>query len=227
MNQEARNPATGRGVLARDGSAVELYKLLEHLGEADIVHGTIPDGAAILELGCGVGRVTHPLLALGHPVTAVDDCAEMLAEVRGAQTLCADVATVRLGRRFPCVLLMSCLFNEAHDELRQAFLQTCAAHVDEDGVVVIQAHDPGFLDRAKPGPLGADHNGVTFGWRRVERNGDVVSGTLEYRHCTDVWTQTFTARVFGEDGIRDELRRAGLRFDCWIVGSNWFTAKLL
>ncbi len=42
-------------------------------------------GASILELGCGAGRVTHPLVALGHPVVAVDESPEMLAHVRGAE----------------------------------------------------------------------------------------------------------------------------------------------
>jgi hypothetical protein len=170
--------------------------------------------------------VTHPLVDLGHPVTAVDDCPEMLAQVRGVEAVCADIATMRLERRFPCVLLMSCLFNEADEELRQAFLRTCAAHVELDGAVVVQAHDARFLERAKPGELGADPNGVTYGWRAVERRGSTVSGTLEYRYRDHVWTQTFTAHVFDETGIRAELQRAGLYFDRWIVSPNWFTAKL-
>jgi len=33
---------------------------------------------AILELGAGVGRITHPLLELSYRVTAVDNSPEML-----------------------------------------------------------------------------------------------------------------------------------------------------
>jgi len=57
------------------------------MGEPEIVHAAVPPGASILELGAGAGRVTHPLVALGHPVVAVDESAEMLARIRGAETV--------------------------------------------------------------------------------------------------------------------------------------------
>ncbi len=56
-------------------------------GETPGVIDSALDGpAAILELGSGPGRVTHSLLAMGHRVTAVDESAEMLAYVTGAET---------------------------------------------------------------------------------------------------------------------------------------------
>lgn len=45
----------------------------------------------MLELGCGVGPITHRLLALGHEVAAVDNSAAMLEQVHGARTVLADV----------------------------------------------------------------------------------------------------------------------------------------
>jgi SAM-dependent methyltransferase len=220
------NGGTGRGAFAPDGSAVEFYKSLQHLGEADIVHSAVPAGAEILELGCGVGRITRPLRELGHPVVAVDESPEMLAEVQDAETMCADIATLRLGRRFPGVLLMSCLVNVADADLRHAFLETCAAHVEPRGVVVLQCHDPGLADRAKPGPVGADPNGIRFAWREVERDGPFVRGTLEYAFRGDVWTQRLNLRVFDETGLKSELEGAGLRFDRWLKEPHWFTARL-
>lgn len=221
-----RNMATGPGVLARDGSAVEFYKVLPHLGEAEIVHSCVPRGCEILELGCGAGRVTHPLLELGHSVTAVDDCEEMLAEVRGAQTVRADIAELRLGRRFPALLLMSCLFNVVDERLRGAFLRTCAAHLEPDGIAVVQCYDSRFLERAQPGPLGEGPAGVRVAWGDVRRDGNVVSGTLEYRHAGEAWTQTFAAEFFDEAQIKAQLEAAGLRLDRWIAAPNWFTARL-
>src|SRR5690242_19259324 len=94
-----------------DGSPVELYLRLPALGEPERVHELVPAGAPVLELGCGVGRITHELVRLGHPVTAVDKSAEMLAHVRGAETVQSRIEELRLERRFPCVLLMSHLVN--------------------------------------------------------------------------------------------------------------------
>jgi Trk K+ transport system NAD-binding subunit len=43
------------------------------------------------------GRVTHPLIELGHEVAAVDESPEMLARVRGAQTVLARIQDLDLG----------------------------------------------------------------------------------------------------------------------------------
>jgi SAM-dependent methyltransferase len=93
-------------------------------GEPAIVHAATGPGASILELGCGAGRVTHPLVALGHPVVAVDESADMLAHVRGAETVCARIEDLALGRRFDLVLLASHLIN-SDPPTRAAFLAAC------------------------------------------------------------------------------------------------------
>ncbi len=61
------------GEFTPDGSPVEVYLRLPPRGEAELVHAAIASGAEILELGCGVGRITHELVRLGHPVIAVDE----------------------------------------------------------------------------------------------------------------------------------------------------------
>jgi ubiquinone/menaquinone biosynthesis C-methylase UbiE len=71
-------------VITPDGCSVEFYSLLPPMGEPEIVHDAIPPGASILELGAGAGRMTRPLVGLGHPVVAVDESGEMLARIRGA-----------------------------------------------------------------------------------------------------------------------------------------------
>src|SRR5438093_6907399 len=86
-------------------------------------------GSSILELGCGAGRVTHPLVALGHPVVAVDESPEMLAHVRGAETVRARIQDLRLGRPFDAVLLASFLVNVADHGLRRRTLEVCREHV--------------------------------------------------------------------------------------------------
>ena len=102
---------TGPGVITPDGCSVEFYARMTAMGEPAIVHGALRPGASILELGSGTGRITHPLVALGHPVVAVDESPEMLAYVRDAETVCSRIEDLALGRRFDAVLLASHLIN--------------------------------------------------------------------------------------------------------------------
>ncbi len=98
--------------IAPDGSPVLLYSRLPALGEPELIHEAVPAGAEILELGAGAGRITHELLALGHEVVAVDNSSAMLAFIRGAETILADLETLDLGRRFPVVVLASNFIND-------------------------------------------------------------------------------------------------------------------
>ncbi len=52
---------TGPGAITPDGCAVELYARIPAGEEPDIIERAVAASARILELGCGVGRVTHPL----------------------------------------------------------------------------------------------------------------------------------------------------------------------
>jgi 2-polyprenyl-3-methyl-5-hydroxy-6-metoxy-1,4-benzoquinol methylase len=130
-----------------DGSPVDLYLLFPPAGEAERVHAAIDEGATVLDLGCGVGRIAHELIDLGHPVVAVDESREMLAHVRGAETVQAPIEDLDLGRRFPCVLLASHLVNTADAKRRRAFLETCARHVAGDGVVRGSSASSGIVAR--------------------------------------------------------------------------------
>jgi SAM-dependent methyltransferase len=101
----------GPGAITPDGCAVEFYAALTPGQEPRIVHEAIPEGATILELGAGAGRVTHALLALGHPVVAVDESPEMLERIHGAETVLFRIQDLDLGRRFDAVLFASYLLN--------------------------------------------------------------------------------------------------------------------
>ena len=59
------------GVITPDGCAVELYSRLSAGNEPDVIEAAAPAGARILELGCGTGRVTRPLVERGFDVTAI------------------------------------------------------------------------------------------------------------------------------------------------------------
>lgn len=196
-------------MITPDGCSVEFYARITAMGEPAIVHDAIRPGARILELGCGAGRVTHPLIALGHPVVAVDESPEMLAHVRGAETVCARIEDLVLGRRFDAVLLGSHLIN-ADPPHRTAFLAACARHVADDGCVIIEQHPPQWFSAA------ADaenvRNGIIFRLRDVSRPApNLVSATVEYVDGDQRWTQTFTATRLEENELANVLADAGLR----------------
>jgi len=203
---------------------VELYSLLPPMGEPGIIHAAIPAGAGILELGAGAGRVTRHLLELGHPVVAVDESAEMLARVRGAETVRARIQALRLGRRFDVVLLASFLVNTPDRELRRRFLAAAREHVRDDGCVLVQRHEPRWFETAAEGERTS--GAITFRLRDLTRPGPgLLSATVEYRVGERVWSQWFTAERLDDEQLAAALGEVGLAVDAYLTGDgSWVRA---
>jgi SAM-dependent methyltransferase len=215
---------SGPGPITPDGCAVELYALLEPGGEPEVIHDAVPPGASILELGAGAGRMTHRLVALGHPVVAVDESPEMLARIRGAETVQASIQDLDLGRRFDAVVLASFLVNVDDERLRGRFLAACRAHLRDDGRLLLQRHPPGWFDEAAEGERSS--GGVTFRLRDLSRPGpDLLAATVEYQAGDRVWTQWFTTRRLDDDQLAAALAEAGLAVDAYLTGDgSWVRA---
>ncbi|MFD5540910.1 class I SAM-dependent methyltransferase [Streptomyces sp. NPDC127079] len=200
---------TGPGAITPDGCAVELYSRLAVGSEPDIVEAAVPAGARILELGCGVGRMTHPLLERGFTVTAVDESEEMLERVRGARTICSTIEGLDLSERFDVVLLASFLVHAGDVAVRQGMLRTCASHVADGGCVLIQREGADYhvdLPRER-----VDPSGCTVRIVSAEPVGDGVNSVhVEYDFPDAAWTQTFLARPLTRQQFEDALAEAGL-----------------
>lgn len=212
-------------MITPDGCAVELYARLPAWREPDVIHAAAGDGATILELGCGTGRVTHPLVALGHAVTAVDESPEMLEHVRGAETVRARIEDLDLGgRTFGAVVLGSHLVNAPSDALLRAWLTSCRRHVDAAGCVLIEQHPPAWFETA--GEFEAERDGMVSRLRDVTRPEDgLVSATVEYQAGELRWTQSFTARRLDEHELRRLLGAAGLTLDRFLTDDHaWLRA---
>jgi SAM-dependent methyltransferase len=194
-------------------------------GEPELVASVVAPGASVLELGCGAGRVTHPLVALGYSVVAVDESAEMLDRVRGAETVQSSIGELALGRTFDAVLLGSHLVNVPDDRDRAVLLAAARRHVSDDGVVLVEWHPPAWFESVRDGSGGRLGDvGVEIG--DIAREGPLLTATVRYSVGSDVWTQTFTARRLTEDRLRDDLSAAGLRFDRYLTDdSGWFCAR--
>jgi SAM-dependent methyltransferase len=204
---------TGPGAITPDGCAVELYARLPVGDEPDIIEGAVPAGAGILELGSGVGRMTHPLVRRGFPVTAVDESPQMLERVKGARTVCSPIESLKLGTGFDVVLLASFLVHVA-DPLRQGFLETCRLHVADGGCVLIQREARGRhenLPHERP---------IPGGLIRVVSSDPVRPGVrsvhVEYVFSDAHWTQTFVSCPLSEEEFESALARAGLVVDAYL-----------
>jgi 8-oxo-dGTP pyrophosphatase MutT (NUDIX family) len=216
---------TGPGVITPDGCAVDFYALLPPGDDPDIIHAAVPQAATVLELGCGVGRVTGPLTRMGHPVVAVDESPEMLARVRGAETVCSRIEDLALDRRFDAVLLASHLVNVPDDAVRRALLTACARHVSSSGCVIIQQHPPEWFAAAAPTEQ-LSPTGITFRLRHVSRPApDLVSATVVYEASDQVWTQSFTTRQLTEERLLSSLAECGLALDAYLTDDrSWLRA---
>jgi SAM-dependent methyltransferase len=203
-------------VITPDGCAVEFYALLPAGNEPEIIHAAIPQGASVLELGAGTGRITHPLIELGHRVVAVDESPAMLARIHDAQTVCSPIETLDLGRRFDVVLLASQLVNAPDDGLRRGFLGACDRHVGDDGCVLIQRHDPGWFSTA--GPFRQTEGEITFCMRDVSRPAPgLLAATMDYQVGDRTWTHSFTARCIDDVQLARELADAGLVVEAYVT----------
>ena len=189
----------GSGHYAPDGSPVELYARLAAGDEPGIVHAATPPGAAVLDLGCGAGRVTHALLALGHPVVAVDNSPEMLEHVQGAEKVLADIVTLDLGRRFPCVLLASNLVNCVDSATRAAMLRCCRRHVADGGAVIVQRLAPDRALTIEEGPW--TRGQASLHLTSLVRRGRVFSASMMIELDGKRWRHTFEAEVLGDADI--------------------------
>jgi SAM-dependent methyltransferase len=191
------------------------------------VHAAISPGDEILELGCGAGRLTHRLVELGHAIVGVDQSPEMLAHIRGAETVLADIETLDLGRTFPAVLLASQLVNTPNLQQRSAFLMSCRRDVEPDGVVVIQRTP---LRLATSPDADADVVIEVHGFRRWLHNprlqGRILSGEMHYQVGDREWSQPFSTHILDDEEIANELVSIGLRLDRWLDPERlWLTAR--
>jgi SAM-dependent methyltransferase len=206
--------------VTEDGSPVEVYRRLPENGETALVASVVAPGSSILELGSGAGRVTNELAAHGYAVTAVDDSDEMLAHVRGARTVRARIELLQLGRRFDCVLLGSHFVN---DLSRGSILDTCARHVTDEGIVLIEAYPPGLEWTAGRETRLGD---VVIRLAQVERNDDRIRATMEYEVDGRTWRQRFETELLDEDGLVAALADSGLSFTRWLDRDRgWLEAR--
>jgi SAM-dependent methyltransferase len=201
---------SGPGAQTIDGCSVELWKLFRAGAEPSLIASAVSSGGSILELGAGVGRITHPLTALGFRVTAVDNSAEMLDQIRGATTVLSDIEDLSLHTLFDGVVLGSFLIHAPTPGARATLLDACRRHVKPSGVVLVQHYRDGWPADAVPGFLG-EKDGIKIFIDDIVHD-QCVRMTVRYVATRGTWTQSFTTEPLDQSAINSALARAGLSF---------------
>jgi SAM-dependent methyltransferase len=222
VTSDGRASAAGNEV-APDGSPIDVYRRLPTTGEPELIHSLLPRAATILDVGCGPGRIAGPLVSLGHGVTGIDDAPAMIEALpAGVAGVVADAASIRLGRSFDAVLLLSHLINDP--DQAPAFAATARAHLGADGLVIGESYP---LDWDPVAAVGRTTRAGPVEIRLVEarRVGDEVAATVEYAVDGRSWEQPFRARLLDEPALRSLLLGADLAFERWLERPGWFTAR--
>lgn len=194
--------------VTRDGSPVAVYLAAPPGDTSQIVLAVTPPPARVLELGCGAGRETRPLVACGYDVTAVDDSPAMLAHVTGARTFEADLFALDLGERFDVVLGGSHFVDDADRARRDALYATCARHVAAAGVVLLERYDPDWA-RA-PETYDGTVGPVAIDFEVLARRGPTTEARLVYRLGEQRWEQTFAFVAITPEQVDVEAAAHGL-----------------
>jgi SAM-dependent methyltransferase len=207
-------------------------------GDLDHYARACRSAAAVLELGCGFGRVVTALAAPGRTVVGVDRDPELLAMARvaveglprelrsGVELLEGDMRRVSLHRRFDRVLLpfggLWCMLDD--DDLHAA-LTTAARHLAPGGRIAFDVYRAdAFHAEAEPddvpddafAPVGrVEVDGVAYEvlerstWDKPRQRIDVT-----YLHVDEAGHAvegTIAQRYLLEPQLHAALARAGLR----------------
>lgn len=170
--------------------------------------------------------MTHPLIALGHEVVAVDESPDMLARIEEAETVECRIEDLALPRRFDVVLLMSHLIENPDVELCRGFLSTCRRHVADSGFVLIQ-RDPPDRDYGTEPLRRTMSDGSTISMRDLDQvSADAVSFTLDYQVGDSTWTQSVVTRRVSDSWLEAALSSANLAIDGFLTPNRvWIRAR--
>lgn len=107
-------------------------------GEADLVRSLSPD--AVLDAGCGTGRVAIELARHGIDVVGVDLDPSMLAAAARSEPAIhwvqGDLASLDLGRRFDVVVMAGNVLRFTAPGTEPAVVAACASHLSPGGTLL-------------------------------------------------------------------------------------------
>lgn len=180
-------------------------------------------GGPVLDLGSGAGRLTVPFARHGFTVEAVDRDAPSLERLRawadriGPQvrgritTTHADLARLRLRRRYQLTLLAGAMVAAIPPYARPGVLREIAAHLGGDGALALDytAHDAAGI---------AEHPHRTWAFQVPRFDG--VTEWVVARQVFDLATMSEQITYFVERSEKTRVRRSITTTDKWIVNQG-------
>jgi SAM-dependent methyltransferase len=209
-------------LIAPDGSPVEVFRALPPGPAPALIASQLAPASAVLDLGAGAGRLSVPLAALGHRVTAVDVSPEMLAAIDGPYSIdgqaaiervCAAIEGLALGRCFDAVVLASYLVNHPS---ASAYLATCTRHLAGGGAVFVQRYDVEWVRDATPDTVTAGNVTVTVDRFAFGPDPERFTMRVEYEIGADRWRQEIDARLVDDGALAALAAAAGLEIERWL-----------
>jgi SAM-dependent methyltransferase len=187
---------------------------------------------AVLELGCGTGRVMAQLARRGYPVFGLDHQREMLSVLQknwppgqgsSPSVFQADMAAFRLAARFPLILLPCNTLSTLSASHRSRTLKNAAKHLTQDGWLAASIPNPTVLAQLPeigesevedyfPHPVDGEPVQVSSSW---ERKADMFILRWHYDHLLpDGTVERFTVETSHAiqpiQAYTQEIREAGL-----------------
>ena len=164
---------------------------------ADVCARYCPEGAALLEIGCGEGRDAQALLAQGYDLLATDVSPEAVAFCRAAMPEHAerfqqlDCLHDELPARFDMVFAVAVVHMLVRDEDRRGFYRFVRSHLKPGGVGLICSMGDGETE------LQSD---ASEAFELREREHPAGKQCVAATSCRMVSFPTF-AREIGEAGL--------------------------
>ncbi len=123
--------------------------------EIELVRNLIPVGAKILDIGCGTGRHSIPLLGLGFDVYGVEESEGMINTLRSKvkdQSLTNfqndNIFSAHFDKKFDLIILFWNTFNEIalNNEDAEKLIQKLSELISDNGKILINSDNPASWD---------------------------------------------------------------------------------
>ncbi|MPY58513.1 class I SAM-dependent methyltransferase [Streptomyces spongiae] len=195
-----------------DVTLARLYDALHPWGPGDEFYLGLAMGAgAVLDIGCGTGRLLGRAREIGHPgrLTGIDPAAAMLVQARrrapGVEWVLGDLDSARWTGEFDMAVMTGYAFQELleHEQLRRA-LHTVREALVPGGWFVFETRNPAVRAWEFRVPERED--------RIVDRDGAVVRVWHEVETPVVSDRVTFKETYVGPTWHRPLVSRTTLRF---------------